>query len=198
MQQNNIPERPVSINEYVHRWHQTQPGILTAYLAALEEAEVESAAHACWPDETEKYENCYAPSLNGILSPVTFQPRPAWWVYRRYADITGRLVNVPASETVRGLGGVDGNAARFLFGRVSGASGEVEIHFRRMNILIPHAGYSNRIHLTIERIPDCGWETLDRPIRTVDKTIDVTGSLKISLPEFAGNDAYFVKLEVRS
>src|SRR5208283_4049511 len=77
-----IPIKGIIVNEYCLK--QDQCAAATAWhLAQLERARVEGACHAIWGDERNH-------NLDGIL--VGGAPRGQWWVYQRYARISGRLL----------------------------------------------------------------------------------------------------------
>jgi hypothetical protein len=196
MEENGIPEIPISINEYVTHPHQTEPGILAWYLAALEEAEVHSAAHACWP-EPDGASNCRRPQLDGILTPEGKEPRSTWWVYRTYAAITGNLVRVEPGDTTHSIGGYDPQTgeARILLGRKGDAEASVEIQISGLDRAPALVDPDGDIRVTVERIPDSGWEELSMPAFVFGGRYRAEdGNLKIRLPAFGPTDAYSVAL----
>jgi len=196
MAENGIPEIPISINEYVAGEHQTEPGILAWYFAALEEAKVENAAHACWGDEDDK-SNCRRPQLDGTITPDGKQPRSTWWVYRRYAEITGNLVKFEPGETAHGLGGYDTATgdARFIFGRKGKETAHVEVRFVNLGEVPGLLGQDGTVRVSVERIPDRGWKPLaSPPFLFAGRYRTENGTLTIGLPSFGPTDTYALTL----
>jgi hypothetical protein len=196
MRENGIPTIPISINEYVTHPHQTEPGILVWYFAALEEARVESAAHACWP-EPDGASNCRRPQLDGILTGDGKEPRSTWWVYRTYADITGELVKVEPGETTHGVAGYvpETGEARILLGRKGDEATSVEIDLTGLGGIPGLVGPAETVRVTVERIPDSGWEALAKPRFVFGGRYRTEGgTLTLTLPSFGPTDAYSVAI----
>jgi hypothetical protein len=196
METSGIPEIPISINEYVHHSHQTKPGILVHYFAAFEETGVESAAHACW-FEPDKKPICWLAILDGILTPGERGPRSTWWAYRRYADITGRLLKIQHASTVQGVGAYNSetNEACLLFGRNGDATGEVEIVFDNLVNTSDLPDHNNNLRVTVEQIPDSGWDPLVQPTTIMDQNRSVADEqLAIMLPSLNATSACYVRL----
>jgi hypothetical protein len=181
------------INEIIGRNLHTWPGAAVRFFAALERAEVDGACHATWGDKDDGYNPS---SLSGILTQREKLPRSTWWAYKGYADVTGRLVSVQPSATVDGVAGYDADAkeARVVLGRMAGdtAAGAVELR------LLDLAGASGLVldgetHVTAQRIPMSGWESLACPVAVLDAEYQVReGRVTLALPEFGPNDAYLI------
>lgn len=115
------------INEMISAESQFKPGTAVWIFAQLEQERIERAAKACWGDIGSS--NCSNASLNGLLTHPDRQPRPIWWAYRWYADITGRLVAVRPNGDIHGIAGYDRNqdTARLLLGNLNASSGNQEV-----------------------------------------------------------------------
>jgi len=183
----------ISINEVIHPGEYTNPGATARTIASLERARVDSAAHACWGDTGGS--NCNNNSLDGILTFDNTQPRSAWWAYRGYANITGRIVRLSPGGTVDGVAGQDSGlqTASVVLGR-EGASGDVLVNFTR----ISSAAYLNnagQVRVVAKRIPDSGSSSLSGPTTVVDADYAVSNdSVSVTLPDFGYSDAYIIKL----
>jgi hypothetical protein len=196
MEENGMPEIPISINEYVTHPHQTEPGILAWYLSALEEAKVHSAAHACWP-EPDGVSNCRRPQLDGILTADGKEPRSTWWVYRTYAEITGELVKVEPGSTTHGLAGYTTETAeiRILLGRKGDAATSVEISLTGLAGIPDMVDASETVRVEVERILDSGWEALPKPVFVFGGRYRTDGgTLTLTLRSFGPTDAYSVTI----
>jgi xylan 1,4-beta-xylosidase len=194
LKENRIPLRPISLNEIVGSHHQTKPGPTAIYLWAVEEARVESAAHSCWEDETKGVSNCGNDSLDGLLSPTTKEPRSVWWVYRRYADLTGTLVTVEPSRTICGLASVD--VGKKQVGLLFGRDGQDKTNARLQFINLDRLGFlRDKVRVTVERIPDLGWKPLQKPQVIHESVRTVFGNeLIVPVPDIGPHDAFFVRL----
>jgi len=191
---NRIPLKPISLNEIVGSRHQTKPGPTAIYLWGVEEACVESAAHSCWEDEEKGSSGCGTDSLDGLLVPATKEPRPVWWVYRPYADLTGTLVRVEPSRTICGIAAVDEKKQQvgLLFGREGQAKADVRLRF----INVDRVGFlRDKVQVRVERIPDLGWKPLKQPEVVHQSVRTLFGAeLVIAVPDVGPNDAFFVRL----
>jgi hypothetical protein len=183
----------ISINEVIHPGEYTNPGATARTIASLERARVDSAAHACWGDTGGS--NCNNNSLDGILTFDNTQPRSAWWAYRGYANITGRIVRLSPGGTVDGVAGQDSGlqTASVVLGK-EGTSGDVLVNFTR----ISSAAYLNnagQVRVVAKRIPDSGSSSLSGPTTVVDADYAVSNdSVSVTLPDFGYSDAYIIKL----
>ena len=104
------------------------PAVTLSYIAAHERTTTLFMGHACWNDGgldavapysyVGGYVGCNQPRLNHLLTQdIVAQPRARWWVYERYASITGELVDVRInSEHVPAMAGVASGVVRVLVG----------------------------------------------------------------------------------
>jgi hypothetical protein len=120
--QRNITKFKLSVNEYGNMWYSVPPlpAAITAYIANLERAGIDSAMRSCWRETpwSHGWDQCDNATLDGLLTmdPLP-RPRPAWWVYAAYGQASGQTV--VASEgrrnDVDGVGAVDCKAMRAVF-----------------------------------------------------------------------------------
>jgi xylan 1,4-beta-xylosidase len=191
---NGIPLKPISLNEIVGSHHLTKPGPTAMYLWAIEDAGVESAAHSCWEDEEKGISGCGTDSLAGILVPSTKEPRSVWWVYRRYADLTGTLVRVEQSKSICGLASVD--AKKKQIGLLIGHNGQAKTDARLRFVNLDRVGFlSDKVRVSVERIPDVGWKPLQEP-EVVHQSVRTlfSNEITIPVPNIGQQDAFFVRL----
>jgi hypothetical protein len=104
------------------------PAVTLSYMAAHERTTTLFMGHACWDDgglDNVKpysyvggYVGCNEPLLNHLLTQdIVPQPRARWWVYERYASITGELLDIRVNNPqVPAMAGVDAGVVRVLVG----------------------------------------------------------------------------------
>jgi len=105
--------KAITIGEYLlnNDYRREQYSGHTAwYISRLQKADIIGAIHAVWGSLTDG-------SLNNILT-SSRQPKGQYWVYKSYADITGSLREVTASQNIDGVAGIDASekTARILLG----------------------------------------------------------------------------------
>lgn len=197
LKSNGIRVRRFSLNEIIGGHHLTRPGPTALYLWAIEEAGIESAAHACWEDEEKGVYGCWTDSLDGILIPRTGKPRSTWWVYRRYADVTGTLVRVTGGDSVRGIAGRDEKTKQVaaLIGREGEGKADVRLRFAGLDRAKFLRG---TVRVVVERIPDSGWNHLPEPEVIQDCVRPLFGTeLTVIVPGVGPNDACFVRITAK-
>lgn len=112
-----MPESPIVINEYATMEGCGVPGILIRYIANMEENKV----YACLPFWHQ------ANNLNDLAADAN-EPNSAWWFYKWYADMSGKLLSVSKEKTtavgLSGIAAIDSEKSQLsvLFGGVSGES----------------------------------------------------------------------------
>ncbi|HUD19849.1 MAG TPA: hypothetical protein VMR81_05385, partial [Patescibacteria group bacterium] len=173
------------ITEYQGSGDNLRPGPTVAFIADIERAGAEGTKGS-WTD---------ANQLEGLVTdPTNPQPRSIWWVYKRYADMTGNLVLTTYATSINGLGSYDASTqtAMVLMGNQGGA-GAKTVQFNS----IPSALISNdRVAVTLEQIPDTELSPLAAPIVISQSDQIVNGGvLSISIPSFGAWDAYVITLK---
>ena len=194
-----IPDRPISINEFQPADGKYRPGLTVWWLAHIEDEGPDSAAYACWQDPT-GYWDCDVNTLDGLLT-ADGQARSIWFAHKGYAEITGQLVDVliPGAK-IAGIAGVDEalQSARVLLGRRefpdSSKLSTVEVVCKgldRVSYLIE----DGKIFVRAERIPDSGTLPLDRPQATIAEDYKVVDNeIRITLPDFGAWEGYTMVL----
>ncbi|HUJ75847.1 MAG TPA: hypothetical protein VL359_13375, partial [bacterium] len=139
-----IQVKGILINEYCNAHEQTAAN--TAWhLAQLERARVDGACHAVW-DDTRHYD------LDGIL--LGNAPRGQWWVYRRYAEMEGRLLGATPSANVEAAAAADSRARTLnvLLGRRGGTGLRVVVRLDHLDAL-PFLAGEGSVRIMGEQIP---------------------------------------------
>ncbi|MXV50318.1 hypothetical protein GS399_04985 [Pedobacter sp. HMF7647] len=131
-----------------------------------------------------------------------WKTRGEWWLYQRYASLTGREVsttNTPDSEIgLVAARDAAGQVAKVLLGKRGNASGDtVSVTLNGLNNTTTVD--QNQVFVYVERIPfNGGGEVNLADIDTVQigyKTISGTSSLKVKIPWTDNNDAYIITLQ---
>ncbi len=196
MARNQIAITRICLNEVINEEDELSPGATTWFFSQLEAARVDGACHATWREPDADAGKQGDRLLSGILTYVDQQPRSAWWAYKGYADITGRLVEVRPSTTVAGVAGTDRRhaEARLVLGRMGGAPGAITLRL----IHLDKASYlakDGKVHIVAQRIPAMGWNALVRPVPVMAEDVkSQQGELVVTLPEFGPSDAYLVEM----
>ncbi len=174
-----ISVQELQIGEYADDNDQFSPGELLAYLAAMEQAGIASAAKACWREGREGSErlfNCFP--LDGIVGGDGLDRRAAWWLYRAYAALEENRLTVSSDDprivALAAPAGPGARAAQILIGffedRRTPDWARVTIRLRNHS--------ANQCFKPVARlIPDRGPEPLQAP-------------LPMSAPESLGDDTY--------
>ena len=89
--------RRLYITEYPGQRDAFLPGELVSYWSQLEHGGAAGAVRACWRDPN-GIDTCAAPSLGGLLDPLTGAPRATWWATEWYAEGVGTRVRSSSSR----------------------------------------------------------------------------------------------------
>ena len=203
-----IKNLPIAVNEYVGEHEQTRPGVLPHYFAKLRAAGVDYAIHATWsePSGSGTISNTYNASLDGLLTDDTKLPRSTWWVYKRYGEMTGTMVQVDAGASVNGLASVNAttDVATILIGRDFNDFGYQStvptttppLANLQLTGIVASMGIPLGTPLSVElqRIADRGYAAYTGPTSTFISTTAGSGPLTVSLPDFGWSDAYFIRV----
>lgn len=184
-----ITRRPSCINEIIGSKQTCLPGPTVLFFAALERAAVDGACHACWGDEG-GVSACENQSLDGILTPKDKKPRAAWWAYKAYARLAGRLVGVIPTDTADGVASVDVSSARAyaLLGRSGGEKQAIRVNFANL-------GIRGKVRVKAERISDVGCRPLAAPLIIIDEVREAEANkLSVVLPGLGPYDACSISL----
>jgi hypothetical protein len=180
----------LSMNEYLNTSGENA-GYEAWYLAQLAESGISYADHAIWAD------CCNVGSLDRTLvqnSSGAYVPTGQWWVYKDYADGTGRLASVSDGSSTDAVAAEDSSRqiATVLLGDDAGNTGTLTLNLNGLSA-IPWAFSSTGANVVVQRIPD--QNPLPQPI-VVSSQILAPGTASLSLPVnwAAANDAYFVTI----
>jgi len=196
MAENNIPSRPLSINEYTPQDANTKPGTTAGFIAALERSEVASAAHSCWDDDQscgdDFASNCWSGTLDGLLSCPSRTPRATWWVYAAYGNMTGTKVTFDRNSNIGdGIAVLDGSAARILVGTYASRHKSI---LMSVTSIPEEMQLSSSVFVTIRRISGTDWNPLSEPDVVLAQVMDVaSGELILSL-DAQPEDAFTIEV----
>jgi hypothetical protein len=180
----------LSMNEYLNASDE-DAGYEAWYLAQLATSGISYADHAIWDD------CCNVGSLDQTLvqnSSGSYVPTGQWWVYKDYADVTGRLASVADGSSTDAVAAEDSSRqiATVLLGDDAGNTGTITLNLGGLSA-IPWAFSGNGANVVVQRIPD--QNPLAAPI-VVSSQVLAPGTASLSLPiDWAAvNDAYFVTI----
>jgi hypothetical protein len=196
--QEGIDIKRFSISEYTGPANSSNAGYSALAFADLERAKVESACRTVNPDAHVPEVNiAIHHTLGGLVTPTTFKPRATWWVYKRYADMTGRLKEVTPAQTADGLAAWDPVAgkATILLGRSAPETADegLEVICKKTGVLSSIIE-NGQIRVIGERIKNSGWEPLDKPEVVMDTLVPVQAVIKIPVSPMGPSDAFFLTL----
>lgn len=195
----NIKE--LHVNEVVGEINQFRPGEILGSLYYLEQGQADAAAKACWADLTGDL-SCYKNNLDGLLVPVTFARRAAWWVYKTYADGVGSRVsstttnpNIVALASSKSAGR---SQAQVLVGYIGYAGGPapatLRLSLRNLNTLPFKIGNSG-VRVRIERVPDAGEATVNSLTLLQDTKYRISNNaLDLSLNDLRPHEMLLITL----
>jgi hypothetical protein len=180
----------LSTNEYLNTSGE-DAGFEAWYLAQLATSGISYADHAIWAD------CCNVGSLDQTLvqnSSGSYVPTGQWWVYKDYADVTGRLASVSDGSSTDAVAAEDSSRqiATALLGDDAGNTGTVTLNLNGLSA-IPWAFSGAGATVVVQRIPD--QNPLAAPIVVGSQALAPgTASLSLPINWVAANDAYFVTI----
>ncbi|GAB3227373.1 hypothetical protein GCM10027447_18410 [Glycomyces halotolerans] len=169
-----ISPRPISINEYASSDQVDIPSIAVHYLSVLERHGVQDAMRPYWFE---------AGTFNGLFHDG--QPTASYWVYRWYADMSGRIVQTVPESWLDGVASYDASRERVnvVFGGDSGTN----------NVRVNGLGdLGGQVSVQLSRTNDTGRHT-NQPNNIVVSTRDYTvsgGSIDVAVPDMDAEMAY--------
>jgi hypothetical protein len=193
----------IYVNEYAEGHEQT-PGNAAWYVARIERAGVRGG-RSIWP-RTHTLENAplwnVSGELNGLMyldEDLNLYPTGIWWVYKRYADITGKLINTTPTEgngvaAVAGIDKPDGKA-RILLGAIGAENvGNVGVEIKGFN----NTGFlvkDGKVKATIEKISHNDGKPVEIPEEVLDEYLTIEADkLEINLDWGNASNAYAITL----
>lgn len=184
----------LEINEYP-AGNGLDPGYNSWYVARLERAGIDYAALAIFGP------CCMYPQLDGLLishgSDLVRADR--WWVYQRYASITGRLVKTLPTATVDAVAGFNSDIgqARILLGNARGDGtdlGTVPIMVTGIDAAKQVLDEHGRVPTRIERIPNTGELSGPEVIKDLALSVRPGDPLTVNLDWTDSNAGYVITL----
>jgi hypothetical protein len=179
-----LSERGISVqgfqvNEYGANTCEQQAGPSAWYLGRFERTQTD-ALRANWGMGGGLYKGM------GDLVTEGNQPMSSWWVYRRYAEMSGVLVALNPGKGVDGVASLDMNTQQgiILLGSRVGITGDVSVNLQNIP---PEFLRDGKTNIRIERMPE-GSGSLYEPELVFDQQMVVSGN-SLSLP-FLWNSSY--------
>jgi hypothetical protein len=183
----------LSMNEYLVS-AQENAGQEAWYVDQIAKSDLSSASHGIWGS------CCTTGNLDGILGTNgsgTLVPTAQWWVYDKYAQMTGELASVTNSGGTTDAAAAEDSTrdlATVLLGDSAGNTGTVTLNLDGLSSMSWLEG-SSGIEVNLERIPDSGSNQLPQPsLVTQEVVANGTSSVTLPINWAAANDAYFVTL----
>jgi hypothetical protein len=180
-----IHVKGILINEYAPANEQTAAA--TAWhLAQLEAAQVDGACRAIWDDSQHN-------NLDGILAGGV--PRGPWWVYRRYAEMGGQLLDSTPSANVDALAAADPTARKLdiLLGRRGWAGLSVMVRVDHLEA-VPFLGRAQGVWIRVEQIENQGGTVTNLAVLLDGTMGSPTGRAEFLIPWLNPGDAYAVQI----
>jgi hypothetical protein len=189
----------IDINEFISHDRMLDPGMHVWYLTYLERARVTGACKATWIEKGTGIYNAWNSTLGGLLTYPELQPRATWWVFKRYADITGELVQVTGNRYVEGISGVNpgDRKVRVLVGR-SGFGWETPfIEIQHLD-QIPWLTETGTVRVMAQQIPVSRWAPHRIPDITTSKVGITSDTLQLHFPKLGLSEALYLELSPAS
>jgi hypothetical protein len=190
------------VNEIIGPYAQYKPGEIIGYFYYLEQGRADGACKACWsPLKKGEMHNCLNKTLDGMLTPDTFEPRAAWWTYKAYADgFSSRVQSQSDNPLVVALGSRSSldDKAQVLLGyfkqKHSPPVATVTVTLKNLQPL----GFTEKdkqIHLKIEKIPNTGEQVVQKLVSVKEENVSiVNGSVQIRIPNFGIHEGYLLTI----
>jgi hypothetical protein len=163
-----------------------QPGPSGWYIARLERANADGL-RANWGSGGGLYGGM------GDLTTSSWQPRGAYWMYRRYADQTGLRTSVTAGSQVDGVAFQDSAALKsiILIGNKGGVTGSVNVVLNNIPSWLQNGG---AMQVLVERMPT-GTAYVSAPTVVSNSSMAVSNnSLTIAINWSTATDGYVITL----
>jgi hypothetical protein len=189
-----IPVKEIVINEFLNPTQMTSPGDLVQYLAAFEYNHV-YGSRACW-DEQNTVSGCWNYSLNNVLTPDNKKPRSDWWVYQKYSQLKGDLIEITPINNLFGIAALntDTKQLQILLGKKKNDASATE---QVVVSDVVSAGISKEggtVNIQIQKISYLnGAELTNLPAQTSQDLVVINNQLSVNL-DFASGDAYLLKI----
>jgi hypothetical protein len=192
--------RGYHINEY-GQTNEQSAGWSGWYIGRLERAGIEAAARSNWAGGVFSCPGgVCAAARSGLWStmgalvqtaPDGYQPLPAWWIYKRYGDMTGLHVATSSTSTAfEALAATDVSATKavVVLGTLN-ATATLHVNLTQLDSA-PHLVADGRVHIVLERFPDSGQTLLGPAIAAQGDYEVVAGQASIDVAWNVPTDGY--------
>lgn len=194
--------KEIQINEIVGGGAaQYSPGIILGYFYFLEKGGADGASKACWNNSL-KQSNCDNGALDGLVT-ENFQPRAAWWTYKKYADgVDSRVAGSTTDPHVTVLASSRSGAAsqaQILIGffqKTPDDPAETTVSVKVDNIdRLSFIAGDQKARIKIEKIPYAAERAIKRLELISEKEISLSNaSVQIALGKISANEVYAVTI----
>ncbi len=183
----SISVQGFQINEYGGTSEQG-PGDSAWYIARLERSGMDGM-RANWG----MYGGLYDTMGELIVNSGGYKPLGTWWVYKRYADMTGTRIGVTGSDTIDGVAATDSatNKAIIVLGSRN-TSGTVTVNVTNIPAYLISNG---QIRVLVERMPETNGKPVITPTLVQEQDLVVSNN-QVNVPIAWSNsaDAYVLTL----
>ncbi|MBV9040799.1 MAG: fibronectin type III domain-containing protein [Acidimicrobiia bacterium] len=201
----NIGKPQLFINEFGTGRALGLPGWRVGYLAAAENAGIDSGDASCWALGDDDPAGCGNFTLGGLLDKDKSTPRTSYWAQEAYSTMRGARLDV--SSTVPFLTGfaVDqGKTWQVLLGRHQSCTKAANALCNEpasatpapvpLTVAIKVGGPDRAITVSVERIPDAVGPMPDQPPASSQQIVVRDGVARFVTPPFADGEAYNLQL----
>jgi hypothetical protein len=193
----------IHINEIVGSADQYRPGEIWGAFYYLEQGRADGACKACWPG-FDGYDNCANFTLDGLITPNTYQRRSCWWAYKLYADgVDTRVASAASDRLIAPLASARAakeNQAQLLLGYFEspGAAPNVTIQVELGHLFaLPFLAFADEMLVRLALIPDSGEAELSAPLVVGEQVvpIDKKGTALMTLPALSLHESSVLFIE---
>jgi hypothetical protein len=203
----NIGKPQIFVNEFGTGRALGVPGWRVAYLAALENAGVDSGNASCWALDNVDPSSCVLSTVGGLLDKDESTPRASYWVHQAYAGMRGTRLDASSSVPFLSVFAVaqgQNGPWQLLLGRhqscTSPANSLCDEPASATPAPLPVAiavrvgGPDRAITLAIQRVPDATGSMPDPPPTSSQQIVVRGGVARFVTPPFADGEAYVLRL----
>ncbi len=186
MKSEGIPIPKFRSGEMMRQNEDLIPGKIISYFAQIERSDIQWAGKAYWRGKGK---------MANILTD-NYKPKSAWWTYKGYAAIAGRMVDVKPSASVDGMASYDKerNTASLLLGRFTSGENNVEMKLTGLKSA-PNILNGENVFIKMMQIPSSGDNELIEMKLLSAKSYKVEGNnnLTVTIPNFKSDDALLLE-----
>ena len=147
---NNLNVKKVVTNEFIEGTEYA--GTTLNHLCNVERSSFDGAMHACWDN------HCFDASLDGILIPNGGTPQKTgkWWIYERYAQMSGQVVETVPNSSINLFAvknSTTGEAAALFGCECDGSSMTITLKISGLSSA-PYLVNNGKVHARVERMSE--------------------------------------------